>query len=201
MMKKLPYILTLATIAATILIVSGAAAISQQGRSGMPQSSEQSQGKMPQHQQGMMDMMDMSAMMHEPHHQLAMAYKDNLANFAKVLRQGAVDTKTVDPDFARAAVAEMKRTFDQMQQHHQGYMNAMDEKMKAQMAGMMKQMDAHHLAIKEGLAALGKAVQTSAPDSQSISKYADDILKNCTSMSKMQGEMMNHKMAGPTDQK
>jgi len=191
-MKKLSYILTLATIAATILIVSGAAAISQQKQGPMPT------GKISNNQQGMMDM---SAMMQEPHHVLAMAYKDNLANFAKALHHEANQAKPINPEFARAAVAEMRRSFDQMQQHHQGHMKAMDEKMKAQMAGMMKQMDTYHLAIKEGLAALDKTVQTSASDSKSISKYADELLKHCDSMSKTQAEMMDHKMAGPTDQK
>ena len=198
MKKTLSCVAPLATIAATILIVNGAAASSQQMPDGMPPSSKPSQDKMPQHQQGMMDM---SAMMQEPHHVLAMAYKDNLANFAKALRQEAVETKTVNPEFARAAVAEMKRSFDQMQQHHQDHMKTMDEKMKAQMADRMKQMDAHHSAIQEHLDALDKEAHTSAPDSKSIATHVAELLKQCDSMSKMQSGMMNHKMAGPTNQK
>ena len=182
MIKKLSYGVTLATIATAILIVSGAAAISQQGGSGMPQ-----------HQQGMMDM---SAMMQEPHHALVMAYKDNLVNFAKALRQEAAEAKPVSPEFARAAVAEMKRSFDQMQQHHQAHMKTMDEKMKTQMAGMMKQMDAHHSAIQEHLAALNKEVQTSAPVSKSISTHIAEILKHCDGITKMHAGTMDHKMAG-----
>ena len=197
-MKKLSCVVTLATIAATILSVSGAAAIRQQEHSGMPPSSKQSQGQMPQHQQGMMDM---STMKQEPHHLLATAYKDNLVNFAKALRQEAAGVKPVNPEFARAAVAEMKRSFDQMQQHHQDHMKTMDEKMKAQMAGSMKQMDAHHSAIQEPLAALDKEVQTSAPDAKNISKYTAEILKHCEGMSKMHAGTMEHKMAGPQDHK
>ena len=197
-MKKLSYIVTLATIAATILMVSGAAAISQQGGSGMPPSSKQSQGKMPQHQQGMMDM---SAMKQEPHHLLAMAYKDNLVNFAKALRHHAAEAKTVNPEFARAAVAEMRRSFDQMHRHHQDHMKAMDEKMKAQMAGMMKQMDAHHSAIQEHLAAVDKKVQTSAPAAKGIAMHVAEILKHCDGMAMMDAGTMEHKMAGPKDHK
>jgi len=195
-MKKLSYVVTLATIAATILIVSGAAAINQQEPSGMPPSSKQSQGKMPRHEQGMMDM---SAMRQEPHHVLAMAYQDNLVNFAKALRHHAAEAKTVNPEFARAAVAEMKRSFDQMQQHHRDHMKTMDEKMKAQMADMMKQMDSHQSAIQEFLAELDKEVQTSAPDSKSISKYVAEILKHCDSMAKMHGKTMEHKMTPKMD--
>lgn len=182
-MKKLSCVVTLATIAATILIVSGAAAISQQGHSGMPQ-----------HQQGMMDM---SAMKHEPHHLLAMAYKDNLVNFAKALRQEAAGAKTVNPEFARAAVAEMRRSFDQMLEHHQDHMKTMDEKMKAQMADIMMQMHAHHAAIGEHLAALEKEVQAAAPDAKRVSEHVTEILKQCEGMSKMHGGTKEHEMAAP----
>ena len=116
-------------------------------------------------------MMDMAS---EPHHVLAMAYKDNLVSFAKALRQEAAKAKTVNLEFARTAVAEMKRSFDQMQEHHQDHMKTMDDKMKAQMADMMKQMDAHHSAIQEHLAALDKEVQTSAPDAKSISNHRSE---------------------------
>ena len=192
MIKTRPYTMILAVISLTILITSGVAATSQQKQGEMPK------GQMPQHQQGMMDM---SAMKQEPHHLLAMAYKDNLVNFAKALRQEAVEPKTVNPEFARAAVAEMKRSFDQMQQHHQDHMKTMDEKMKVQMADSMKQMDAHHSAIQGFLAALDKEVQTSAPDSKSISKYVAEILKHCDGMSKMHAGTMEHKMAGPKEHK
>ena len=199
MMKKLSYKVTLATIAATILMVSGAAAITQQEHSGMPPSSQPSQGTKPHHQQGMMDM---SAMMQEPHHVLAMAYKDNLMNFAKALHHEASQTKPMNPEFAREAVAEMKRSFGQMQQHHRDHMktmdmNTMDDKMKAKMADRMKQMDAHHSAIQEHLDALDKEAHTSAPDSKSIAAHVAELLKQCDGMSKMHGGAMDHKMADP----
>ena len=196
MNKKLSSVVTLATIAATILIASGAAATSQQGRSAMPPSSKQPQGKMSPH-----DMMDMSAMRQEPHHVLAMAYKDNLVNFAKALHHEASQTKPLNPEFARAAVAEMRRSFDQMTAHHQDHMKAMDEEMKTRMADMMKQMDAHNAAVAEHLTALEKEVQAAAPDAKSVAEHVAEILKECEGMSKMHGGMMGHKMAAPTDHK
>ena len=81
--------------------------------------------------QGMKEMSHdhmMMAMANEPHHVLAMAYKDNLVSFAKALRQEAAKATAVNPEFARAAVAEMKRSFEQMQEHHQDHMKTMDEK-------------------------------------------------------------------------
>lgn len=186
------YKMILTVLGITILVACGGAAASQQEQSEMPK------GKMSMNQSGMMDM---SAMMQEPHHQLAMAYKANLVNFAKALQHEANQTKPIDPEFARAAIAEMKRSFDQMEQHHQDHMEAMDDKMKPQMSDMMKEMATRNLAIKEDLNALNKEAQTSAPDSKSISKYVDEILKNCESMSKMHGEMMKDKTAVPADHK
>lgn len=198
-MKKPSCVVSLATLVVTILIVSGTAAISQQGQSGTTPSSKPSQGAMPQHQHGMMGM---SAMMQEPHHLLAMAYRGNLVNFAKALRQEANrTTKPINLEFARAAVAEMKRSFDQMQQHHQEHMKTMDEKMKAQMAERMKKMDAHHAAIQEHLAALDTEVHTSAPDSKSISSHVTEILKQCEGMGKMHGGPMEHKTTAPKEHK
>ena len=196
MTKTLLYVVTLASIAATFHLVSGAAAIGQQGHSRMTPGSKQSQGTMPRHQQ---DMMDMSAIRQEPHQVLAMAYRDNLVTFAKALRHHAAEAQSVNPEFARPAVAEMKRSFDQMQQHHQDHMKTMDEAMKARMADMMKQMDAHHSPIQEHLAVLDKEVHASAPHARSISQSIAGILKHCDGMSKMQAGTMKHKMAGPKD--
>ena len=179
----------LAIVGLVLPMTSAAAATSHQETGGMPQ------GTMSKDQGGMMDM---SAMMQEPHHQLAMAYKQNLENFAKALRDEAAKTTTVNPEFARAAVSEMKRSFDLMQQHHQDHMKTIDDKMKAHMSDMMKQMEAQDAAIKEAFAGLDKEVQNSAPDSKNISNYVDAILKNCD-MSKMHGEMMKDPMAQPTD--
>jgi hypothetical protein len=197
MMKKSSHVLTLATFAAAILVVSGAAATSQQKPGEMPH------GKMAQHQPGMMDM---SAMKEEPHHVLAMAYKDNLVNFAKALHHEASQTKPINPEFARAAVAEMRRSFDRMLEHHQGHMKtmdmkAMDEQMKSRMADMMKQGEAHHTAIGEHLAALEKEVQAAAPDAKDVSEHVAEILGQCEGMSKMHGGAMDHKMAAPKEHK
>jgi hypothetical protein len=198
MTHKRSYAVLLATIAATTLIESGAASINQQGHSGMLLSDRQSQGKMSEHQPGMMDM---SAMKQEPHHLLAMAYKDNLVNFANALRQEAAESKTVDAGFARAVVAEMKRDLNQMRRHHQDHMKTMDEPMKVHMADMMKQMDAHHSAIQEHLTALDRDVHTSAPDAKSISMHVAGILEHCDGMSGMRTGTMEHEMAGPKDRK
>src|SRR5450759_3798249 len=77
-------------------------------------------GQMKHPQSGKMDMsmMDMSKMMQEPHHVLAMAYQQNLAAFAKALHEQTAGVAPLNLEFARAAVAEMRRSFDQMGLHH-----------------------------------------------------------------------------------
>jgi hypothetical protein len=199
-MKTRAYAVILVAIILTVLRVSGAVAIGQQEKGGTPQSSKPSQGKMPHHPPGTMGM-DKSAMMQEPHHVLAMAYKDNLVNFAKVLHHEANQTKPINPGFARAAVAEMRRSYDQMLEHHRDHMKAMDEQMKSRMADMMKQMDAHHAGVGEHLTALEKVVHAAAPDAKGISEHVAEILKQCDGMAKMHGGAMGHKMAGPKDDK
>ena len=197
MTRKRSHGISRATFAATIVIVSGGIAFGQQGHSGMAANPKPAQTAVPQHQH---DMSSMSGMKHDPHQALAMAYEANLEIFAKALRQEATQAKTVNPEFARAAVAEMKRDFERMEQHHQDHMKTMDDSMKAQMAGMMKPMDAHHTAIQEHLAALDKEVQGSAPDSGSVSKHVAEILKHCDDMTRMHAGMMEHKMAAPKAQ-
>ena len=118
--------------------------------------------------------------------------------FAKTLRDGTADATAVDAVFARAAVEEMTRSFAQMQVHHLDHMKTMDDKMKVQMADMMKQMDKHHAAIQEHLTALEKDVQATAPDAKSITTHVTAIITQCDGMSKMQAGTMEHKMGGTT---
>jgi hypothetical protein len=77
--------------------------------------------------------MDVSKMMQDPHHVLAMSYMQNLTTFAKALRDQVDSTKTVDTEFARAAVSEMRRSFDAMQQHIADHMKSMPADMQSHM--------------------------------------------------------------------
>ena len=72
-----------------------------------------------------MSKMDMSSMMNEPHHALAMAYMQNIGTFAKTLQNHAEGSSPLDAKFARAAVAEIKRSLDQMEEHHGEHMKTM----------------------------------------------------------------------------
>jgi len=163
--------------AATLLalLMSGVTTI------GMAQVPTPTPAKAPQQQERMKGM---QGMMEGPHHVLAMAYRDNLATFARALRAQVTQSKTVNPDLARPAVAEMRRSFDQIKQHHQAQMSMMGNQPKpAAMAGMMQQMDTHLAALNDHLTALESEVNASTPDPKKVSEHLTEILKQCSEMS------------------
>ena len=170
------------------LLISGAATTS------MAQAPTTTPAKMPQHQEGMKGMQGMSGMMEGPHHVLAMAYRDNLATFARALRAQVTQSKTVNLDLARPAVAEMRRSFDQMKQHHQAQMTMMGDQPKPAMAGTMQQMETHLAALSEHLTALESEVNASTPDPKKVSEHTTEILKQCAGMSAMSGKAKPHQM-------
>lgn len=126
--------------------------------------------------------MDMSKMMQEPHHVLAMAYMQNLAAFAKALRDQTDSTKSVDAEFARAAVAEMRRSFDATQQHMADNMKSNSADMQSHMSMMMQGMDTHISAIKQSLTALEHEIQADTPSATKISASAGEIVKHIDEM-------------------
>ena len=184
--------------AGLILLLSGATATV------MAQVPTPSPGKMPQHQAGMKHMPGMSTMTGAPHHVLAMAYRDNLVTFARALQAHVTPPKTVNPDLARPAVAEMRRSFDQMRQHHQAQMTTMGDmpmgdkpmgdKTKPPMAGTMQDMQSHLAALNEHLTALESAVNVGTPDAKVVSAHTTEILKQCDKMSAKPAKTEPHHM-------
>jgi len=132
-----------------------------------------------------MSKMDMSSMMSEPHHALAMAYMENIGTFAKTLHNQAEGSSPLNAKFARAAVAEIKRSLDQMEEHHSEHMKMMSEEMRSHMAAMMKDMEVHHSGLKAAVSALEKDVRADQPDSRQVAADSADVLKHLDAMSKM----------------
>ena len=132
-----------------------------------------------------MSKMDMSSMMSEPHHALAMAYMENIGTFAKTLHNQAEGSSPLNAKFARAAVAEIKRSLDQMEEHHSEHMKMMSAEMRSHMAAMMKDMEVHHSGLKAAVSALEKDVRADQPDSRQVAADSADVLKHLDEMSKM----------------
>jgi cytochrome c556 len=187
-MKAQKYSMIPAAASLLALLMSGATT------TGMAQAPTPTPAKMPQHQEGMKGMQGMSGMMEGPHHVLAMAYMDNLATFARALGAQVTQSKTVDLDLARPAVAEMRRSFDQMKQHHQAQMTMMGDQTKPSMSEMMQQMGTHLTALSNHLTALESEVNASTPDPNKVSEHTTEILKQCAGMSAMPGNAKPHQM-------
>ena len=140
--------------------------------------STQGKQKMP-HDHMMMDMAK------EPHHVLAMAYHQNLAAFAKALHEQTMAASSVNVEFARAAVSEMRRSFDQMKQHHQEHMQTMSAEMQTKMSAMMTKMETHQTELTNQLTALEQEVQAATPDAKKVSTLAASVHTHLDAMSKM----------------
>lgn len=176
-------------LAALALTMFGAAAAQSQtqhqnhpdDRIAATQTSSQSQEQM--HHE--MPKMGMSGMMNEPHHVLAAAYRQNIGTFAKALRDQAQTGIALSADFARAAVAEMNRSFDQAEEHHREHIKTMSADMRARMAARMKEMEVHHSRLKAAIAALEKDVQDYTLNSKKIATDSADVVRHLDEMSKM----------------
>jgi len=121
----------------------------------------------------------------DPHHALAMAYHRNVINFARVLRNQTARSKSVNVEFARAAVAEIRRSSDEMTKHHKEHMDAMSPEMQDKMKTMMAQMAKHETEFNDQLTALEREVQLATPDPKKVSTLAGSLLNHVDSMSKM----------------
>ena len=149
------------------------------------QSAKQGKKKMPH---------DQMMMTNEPHHVLAMAYHQNLARFAKALHEQTAQASSVNVEFARVAVAEMRRSFDQMKQHHQEHMQTMSAEMHTKMSAMMQQMETHQTELNNQLTALEQEVQSATPDAKKVSTLATSVHTHLNAMSKMRQGMQGSKM-------
>jgi cytochrome c556 len=123
--------------------------------------------------------------MSEPHHVLAMAYMDNIGAFAKALHSQAEGSRPLNAKVVRAAVAEMKRSLDQMEDHHGEHMKTMNEEMRSHMAAMMKNMEIHRSMLKDAVSALEKDVRAVQPDSRQVAADSAKVLSHLDEMSKM----------------
>ena len=128
---------------------------------------------------------DHMMMANEPHHVLAMAYHKSLATFAKALHEHTAQASSVNVTFTRAAVAEMRRSFDQMKQQHQEHMQTMSAEMHTKMSGMMQQMETHQSEMNTELTALEQEVQSATADVKKVSTLAASVHTHLQAMSKM----------------
>jgi len=130
----------------------------------------------------------------EPHHILAMAYHTNMANFAKALETQSAKSNTLNLDFSRSAITEIRRSFDQMKQHHQEHMQAMSSNMNSPKDSMMKKMETHQSDLGTQLTSLENELQGAAPNAKKVATLAASIHMHLDAMSKMRMGQTSSKM-------
>ena len=184
-MKTKAYTTILAVIALMLFSAVGALAQTEHQHDATKPSPSMQSKKPMQHD---MSKMDMSKMMNEPRHALAMAYMQTIGTFAKTLHDQAEGSSPLNALFARAAVAEIKRSLDQMEEHHGEHMKMMSEEMRSHMAAMMKDMEMHRSMLKDAVSALEKDVKADQPDSKQVAADSANVLKHLDEMSKMHND-------------
>jgi len=138
------------------------------------------------------DKMEMMDMVGGPHQVLAMAYRDNLVTFARALRGHGGDKTPVNLDVARPAVLEMRRSYNQIVQHHSAQAALMTGHMDSSMTSKKAHMEGHLSSLGEHLTALESAVNAATPDPKSVSAHTAEILKECAGMSSMHAMAAEH---------
>ncbi len=169
------------------LVFVGAGSAMAQHQHGEQKPPAQSGKKTDAHQHGSMDM---SAMMNEPHHLLAMAYVKNISSFAAILHHTGEASNSIDGDLVRAATAEIRRSFDAAQQHIQQHLNGLGPDMQAHKS----MVDAKLVAFRDHISALERDAQASGSNAKSIASHAAEIHKLADEMTKSAGGHEGHKM-------
>jgi len=181
-MKRVNGVLPVAVTMAVLLTSSGTLAQHKYGQSG--------QKKV----EGTDMKSEMSTMMQSPHHMLMMAHMKSMSEFATTLRDQPVKPNSLDVEFARAAVAELRHNLDAMEAIHQKHMQTMSAEMQSKMQ-MMKKMDNYRAMLKDQVSALENDVRADTPDSKLVAAHANALLKQIGMMSKMHGgSKMDKKM-------
>lgn len=114
------------------------------------------------------------AMMGNPQHQLMMAYHKNVVIFGRALENVAKQGETVPPVFARTAIAEMRRSTEEMEKYRAGALASMPE---MQRGNMQKMMDEHLVNVKTHLRQLEELSQGDRIPSQEVLTHLQAIFK------------------------
>ena len=128
---------------------------------------------------------EMVKMMQEQNKVLANASIQYLAAFTNALHlQAAQRQDQIDPDFIKAAFAEMKRSFVLIEQFQKAHVKTMDATMQAKVKMMMERMNRNLTGLKENLDFLGKEIQ-GGQNLHVIASRTDEMLKNLDELSQM----------------
>ena len=125
---------------------------------------------------------DIKLMAKEPNQVLAAAYQVSMGAFADALNGQTVAGGPVDVDFARAAVVEMRRGFDQMKKCNEAYMETISAEVRAKSTTTMQDLETHRADLNKQLTALEEEVKLSKPDAKKIATIAASVSSHLDAM-------------------
>lgn len=121
----------------------------------------------------------------ESHHVLALAYRADLATFAKSLREEIKRTKTVDPVLANSMLVEMQRSFFRMAWQHELHLQALSPALRAKMSAELQQINQRGAQIVKELRGLKTDLQAGTPAAESVVLRLDDLIAQLDHLPKM----------------
>lgn len=135
-------------------------------------------------------------MMSNPQHMLMMAYHSNMMTFSHQLIKVARQGETVPREFARTAIAEMRRSTEEMERYRAEAMRNVPANVKEH-GDMQKMMDQHLVDVKNHLRELENLARADRIPSQDVLKHLDAMIEGCEGMGcgMMHGQGM-HGMQG-----
>lgn len=116
----------------------------------------------------------MRQMMHNPQHLLMMAYHRNVSSFGQALYLAAEEGTTVPAQVARAAVAEMRRSTEEMEKQRALLMRDAPLSPDRQ-----KMLDDHLVQVKMQLRQLEELVKKDRIDAAEIRKHLQAVFEEC----------------------
>ncbi len=108
-------------------------------------------------------------------HKLSMAYKNTLETFARTLLEAAKGEIELQPEFARALVAEIRRSADKMKEIHAEHLSLMSAETRAAMSDMMAKKKEKDAAQEENIKALEMLVKSDYLNIKEIIKNAEPL--------------------------
>lgn len=126
---------------------------------------------------------DNQVMAKESNYVLATAYHEGMVAFAAALNGQTMNGGPVNVDFARAAVVEMRRGFDQMKKYNDLYVGTMSAEARSKSTVTMKELEAHRTELNTQLTALEQEVKLAKPDAKKLSTLSASVHSHLDSMS------------------
>jgi cytochrome c556 len=119
--------------------------------------------------------MMMTEMEKSPHHQMVMAYRQTIANFANAISETAKDEKTFDIELAHTALAEIKHSAEMMGEIHRKHSAMMNAEMMTKIKPMMEKMETEKAELSKHIAALETLLQNDKPNLKEVQTHAAAI--------------------------